>query len=175
MVLGVGRTMHPPRVSGFTYVGMHRYLLTLCTARRAPVFWTDRVVAPVLEQFRQSALRELFAIVAYCFMLDHLHLVCVASSESSDLRRFVADARQRSGYAYRQSYGNHLWQHGYYDHVLRDDEATLAVVRYVLANPIRAGLTTVLGEYRFAGSDVFTIGEIAECLQMWTPSWHRQP
>ncbi len=166
--------MHPPRLPNFTYRGMHRYLLTLCTARRAPVFSTDRVVVPVLEQFRQSASRELFAVVAYCFMSDHLHLVCLGCADTSDLRRFVADARQRSGYAYSRSCGAQLWQRGYYDHILRDDEATLAVVRYVLANPIRAGLTTVLGEYRFAGSEVFAVAEIAECLQMWTPSWHRQ-
>jgi hypothetical protein len=44
--------------------------------------------------------------------------------------------------------------------VLRDDEATAAVARYILANPVRAGLTTELGEYPFAGSDVFDLKEV---------------
>jgi hypothetical protein len=40
----------------------------------------------------------------------------------------------------------------YHERVLRNDEATEAVVRYVLENPIRARLSKELGEYPFAGS-----------------------
>ena len=48
-------------------------------------------------------------------------------------------------------------QSGYHEHILRDDEATESVVRYVLENPVRAGLTAALGEYAFAGSDVYEL------------------
>jgi len=159
--------MHPPRIPCFSYQGLHRYFLTLCTAGRLRLFTADGVVSAVLEQFRQCASRQQFAVVAYCFMPDHVHLLCAALSEAADLRRFVTDAKQRSGYWFARSIGGRLWQRGFYDHVLRDEEQTLTVVRYILANPIRAGLSRALGEYACCGSDVFPIEEIRECLQTW--------
>jgi putative transposase len=162
--------MHPPRIPFFSYQGLHRYFLTLCTAERSLLFTADGIVFRVLAQFRESASQQQFAIIAFCFMPEHLHLLCASLSDSADLRRFVTEAKQKSGYRFGRSVGGRLWQPGFYDHVLRDDEQTLAVVRYILANPIRAGLARVLGEYPFCGSDVFSIEEIGECLQAWTPS-----
>ena len=40
-----------------------------------------------------------------------------------------------------------LWQPGFYDHALRGEEDRLAVARYIVANPLRAGLVRRLGDY----------------------------
>lgn len=40
-----------------------------------------------------------------------------------------------------------VWQAGYYDHAVRTDEDLVAVARYVVANPPRAGLVQRLGDY----------------------------
>jgi hypothetical protein len=45
-----------------------------------------------------------------------------------------------------------LWQPSYYDHVLRKDEDTLNVARYILDNPVRKGLVKHFLEYGFSGS-----------------------
>jgi hypothetical protein len=50
------------------------------------------------------------------------------------------------------------------DRILRDDEATTAVARYVLENPVRAGLARRVGEYPFAGSDVY---DLRGLLTLW--------
>ena len=62
-----------------------------------------------------------------------------------------------SAFHYKKSTGRALWQPGYHERILRDEEGTEAVVRYILENPIRAGLTRELGEYRFAGSEVYDL------------------
>jgi hypothetical protein len=49
--------------------------------------------------------------------------------------------------------------------------ASLSVVRHLFANPIRVGLSAGFGEYPYCGSDVFSIADIAECPQTWTPPW----
>ena len=41
---------------------------------------------------------------------------------------------------------------GYYEHVLRDDEATLAVAQYILENPTRKGLVECFTDYPYLGS-----------------------
>ena len=41
----------------------------------------------------------------------------------------------------------HLWQRGYYDHAIRTDENLRNVARYIVANPLRAGLVERIGDY----------------------------
>jgi hypothetical protein len=48
---------------------------------------------------------------------------------------------------------------------LRDDEATLTVVRYVLANPVRKGLVREPRDYPFSGSAVWTWEQLEELWQ----------
>jgi len=40
-----------------------------------------------------------------------------------------------------------VWQKGYYDHALRDEENLAAVARYIVANPLRAGLARNVADY----------------------------
>jgi hypothetical protein len=45
----------------------------------------------------------------------------------------------------------HVWQSRFRDDGLRTPEAVRAAVRYVLMNPVQAGLLGVAGEYRYLG------------------------
>jgi putative transposase len=145
-------TKRPRRLDGVSYVGYQRYFLTTCTTFRRPLFTDATLVSSVVEQLMHSAEHFDFGILAYVLMPDHVHVLAEAESERSDFPAFVKHFKQTMGFAYRRETGQPLWQSGYHERVLRNDEATEAVVRYVLENPIRAGLSTELGEYPFAGS-----------------------
>jgi putative transposase len=93
-----------------------------------------------------------FAVPAYCFMPDHLHLFAEAKSEASDGRDFIKRSRQYSGFYYSKTYGSKLWQRYGYDHVVRDDEKTIAFIRYIVENPLKAGLLNRIEDYPFVGS-----------------------
>src|SRR6185295_19724426 len=134
------RTKSPGHLKAFDYLGLHRYSLTFCTKGRKPTFTNGDVVALVLEQILRAARENGFAVVAYCFMPDHLHLLVEAKTDSSDCLRFIARAKQYSGFYYSQRFHEVLWQRYGYEHILHDDEATLSVARYILCNPIRKGL-----------------------------------
>ena len=151
-----------PRIAGFPYVGLHRYSLTICTHLRRLLFVDAATVTPVLTTIRQWSATLDFAVFAYCFMPDHLHLIVSATTESADVRKFVTRWKQRSGYDYRQRTDDFLWQPSYFDHVLRDDEETHRAVRYVLENPVRKGLVRDFADYPFCGSDVFSSEELRE-------------
>ena len=108
-----------------------------------------------------------FAIPAYVLMPDHAHVLAEAESERSDFTAFVKRFKQTTGFAFRRECGQPLWQPGYHERVLRNDEVTEAVVRYILENPIRAHLSTELGEYPFAGSATYD-------LEALKTAWDRQ-
>jgi REP element-mobilizing transposase RayT len=150
-------TRRPRRVDGFPYIGYQRYFLTTCTAFRRQLFVDPPLVAAVVEQMMHNAERFEFAVLAYVLMPDHVHVLVEADSERSDFPAFVKRFKQTTGFAYRRDTGQPLWQHGYHERVLRNDEATETVVRYILENPIRARLSAELGEYPFAGSSKYNL------------------
>jgi hypothetical protein len=61
---------------------------------------------------------------------------------------------------------NRLWQRYGYEHVLRNDEATMSVARYILENPVRAGLVARVEDYPFAGSCTYPLQQILEAVAL---------
>ncbi|HEX5126846.1 MAG TPA: hypothetical protein VFW00_08900 [Rhodocyclaceae bacterium] len=42
-----------------------------------------------------------------------------------------------------------IWNHGFHDHALRAEEDVQTVTRYIIANPLRAGLVEQIGDYAY--------------------------
>jgi putative transposase len=140
----------------FDDIGEHRYSFTLCTWKRRAVFADADVVTSVLVQFQRSGDLQGMAILAYCFMPDHLHLLTAGTTPMSDARRFIIKAKQATGYEHAKRTGTRLWQRYSWDHVLRSEEVTLDALKYILTNPVRAGLVSHPLEYQFSGSLVYS-------------------
>jgi REP element-mobilizing transposase RayT len=112
-------------------------------------------------QFRITAAEEGFAILAYCLMPDHAHLLVEGLTAESDLPRFVRIGKQRAAYLYsRATGGRRLWQEGFHDRTLRSDDDVKATARYVIENPVRAGLVSSAFDYKHCGSDLWPIADI---------------
>src|SRR5688500_7411758 len=141
------RRKRVPRLRGFDYTGGHRYFLTICTQHRVRLFITHEAVNVVLAQLLQSARDERVAVIAYCFMPDHLHLLVEGTDPASRLMEFVRVFKQRSSFQWKRVSGAELWQRSYFERVLRSHESSIDVARYVLANPLRAGLVESVEDY----------------------------
>jgi putative transposase len=126
------------------------------------VFILEARVEVVREQILRASREERFAVIAYCFMPDHLHLLVHGQAEDADLKRFISVAKQRSGYDYAQKPGARLWQRYGYERVLRESEPTSVVARYILENPVRARLVGSVEDYPFVGSFECTRQELIE-------------
>jgi hypothetical protein len=49
---------------------------------------------------------------------------------------------------------------GYFERVLREDDSTFDVVRYIVQNPVRAGLVASALQYPFLGSNTMPVEEM---------------
>ncbi len=105
------------------------------------------------------------AILAYCFMPDHLHLLVAGAKPTSDARRFIDRAKQFSGYEYKQATGQPLWQRSSWDRVLRSQDDTMVALRYLLLNPVRAQLVERPLDYQGSGSLVFDRDHLLEAFE----------
>ena len=152
----------PGHLKGFTYVGLHRYSLTFCTHRRRHLFIRPGVVGLVLKQISRATFENQFAVIAYCFMPDHLHLLIEGRSDASDCKRLIARAKQYSAFHFSRTYHQELWQRYGFEHVLRDDEVSQIVARYIVENPIRAGLVRRIEDYPYVGSLEYSLADLVE-------------
>jgi putative transposase len=160
------RTRRPDHLRSFDYLGLHRYFLTFCVADRRRAFLTQQHFDVVFAQILRSAEHERFALIAYCFMPDHVHLLAEGTTDVSDCLRFVSLAKQLSGYHYQKVFGSRLWQKYGYERTLRHDETSLSVARYIVENPIRARFVERAADYPFLGSMVYTIEQILDAIQL---------
>jgi putative transposase len=154
----------PPRIEGFDYLGPYRYFVTFCTFDRRDVFSDIETAQSVLSQFRRTSRRRKFAILAYCLMPDHVHLLVEGIAVDSDFRRFIKNLKQSSGQRHEAGLKEPLWQEGYYDRVLRPDDDARKIARYVVENPVRAGLALTAADYPLVGSDVWKLEELIDSL-----------
>lgn len=146
----------PRRLPAFSYTGCQRYFLTICTHERRRWFTDESHVTLVHDQILYTSKEQHVTVTAYCYMPDHLHALVTGETEDADLKRFVNLAKQRAGSRFAYQTGTRLWQEGYYERVLRDEETTPGIIEYIVANPVRAKLVERPQDYPPWGSGTHT-------------------
>lgn len=143
-----------------SYIGRKGYFITINTSNRKKLFTQWNIVQEMTTILRDVSKKEMFDVVAYCFMPDHLHLVIMGMDEFSNLETFVKKYKQITGYWAKKNLKRYLWAYSYYDHVLRYQEDIRGVGIYTLLNPVRAGMVTKVVDYPFLGSFTLDIEEM---------------
>jgi len=123
------------------------YHVTFATLDRARLFTDWPTGRPVVNALRAAERADAAHTLAYCLMPDHLYWLLKLGQLT--LPQVVGQMKGRSSRAYRAGLAGagHLWQRGYYDHAIRSDETMRNVARYIIANPLRAGLVARIGDY----------------------------
>jgi REP element-mobilizing transposase RayT len=126
------------------------YVVTTVLAERRRLFTDPRLAAIVTGELTAVDTQGT-ASAAWVLMPDHLHWL-FALEQSARLSKVVQRLKSRSAIAINRLRGTQgaVWQHGYYDHRLRDDEDLKVQARYLLDNPVRAGLVERIGVYPHA-------------------------
>lgn len=126
------------------------YLITVCTQRRFPVLSGLTEARLVVQEFRLASEERKARTLSYVIMPDHFHWL-VRLGSVSDLSGLVKQVKARSAQQINRlrSRSGTVWQRGFHDRAVRRDENIRNIARYVVANPIRAGLVEDLGRYPF--------------------------
>ena len=123
------------------------YLLTTTTRSRTPLFKDFRFARTVIQQLRFSDERKACRSLAWVLMPDHLHWLIELGPVS--LGRLMCEFKSRSSCALYKAGAErrHIWQTSFHDRALRKDDDLVKMARYVVANPLRAGLVKQIGDY----------------------------
>ena len=117
------------------------YLVTTVTKHRRPIFADCSAARTLIRVMRDDAARGSHKTMAFVVMPDHLHWLLELRQEP--LSRLVGRVKSISA----KRIGGSIWQDGFHDRALRREEDLRDMARYVVANPLRAGLVERIGDY----------------------------
>jgi putative transposase len=118
------------------------YHITTATANREPIFKDLYLVRKVINTIKLSDSLAYTTTLAFVIMPDHIHWL-IQLGDKVSLQQLVRSMKSQTAKVATKP----IWQAGYYDHAIRKDEDIIAIARYIIANPIRAGLVKRVGDY----------------------------
>ena len=123
------------------------YLLSTVVLNRRPVFRDFRLGRCVVREMMDAQRWSQAQSLAWVLMPDHLHWL--VQLQEASLHNLMRQVKSRSTKAVNDACGSkgQLWQAGFHDRALRKEEDLRATARYVVANPVRAGLVAKVGDY----------------------------
>jgi putative transposase len=124
------------------YIPNSLYFIVAVTRERHPIFVEQSDVDLLRHTMRRAKEIYPFAMRAYVFLPEHLHLLIqvLGSTTISEVlhsiqRNFTLNYKQAHGITHKTS----LWQRGFWDHVIRDDQDLANHFHYVHYNPVKHG------------------------------------
>jgi putative transposase len=120
------------------------YRITFTTKGRKCIFDDFAKARIVIKMLSQSDEQKNSSTLAFVVMPDHIHWLVQLIGRQT-LAQLIKTVKSQVTI----QIGYPIWQAGYYDHAIRQDEDIQKIARYIVANPIRAGLVTKVADYPY--------------------------
>src|SRR5471032_1453799 len=123
------------------------YLITVVVHQRRQIFTDWQLGRLLVTEFRRAHEQKWVSSIAWVIMPDHFHWL--VQLEQRSLAQLMQAIKSRSTLNINRASGTQgsFWQTGYHDRAIRDDEDLRPFARYIVANPLRAGLVEKIGDY----------------------------
>jgi putative transposase len=135
------------------------YHITQRGNNRQDIFFVDDDRRAYLRFLKKQAEKYGLAVLGYCLMTNHVHIVAIPSSEES-----LAKAIGRTNVLFSQYINRlhrrsgHLWQGRFYSCAL-DEDYFWRTIRYIERNPVRAKLVKHAWLYPWSSSSAHIGGK----------------
>ena len=121
------------------------YFITAIIKNREDLLSNPVSAQIVLDAIRWLDRQERIALVVSVVMPDHIHFV--AQLKDTTLPKLMHSLKSYTANEINKVLGRNgqVWESGYYERGIRDEESLMELVRYCLENPVRKGL---VGDFR---------------------------
>ena len=123
------------------------YLLTSVLHQRQRLFDGFAVGRLLVSELRTLHEQDWVESLAWVVMPDHLHWLVSLKRGALDVVMRHLKGRGSRSINHHLGRSGTVWQRGYHDHVLSNEDDLKAFARYVVTNPLRAGLVKRVGDY----------------------------
>ena len=124
------------------------YFITTVINKRRKLFVNLDICRNIILQMKQLDEDGYIETIAWVIMPDHIHWL-FQLKDNNDLGTVIKKFKGKSARKINLLLGvkGIFWQHAYYDHAIRSDEDIKKIARYIVANPLRAGLVERIEDY----------------------------
>ncbi len=146
------------RITDYDYSTPGAYFITVCTANREKIFWSDcrgelRSPADIpLSDFgeivdaeiqKMNTVYDAVYVDKYCIMPDHIHFIISINTDEDGRTQFAPTIsriiKQFKGSITKQV-GRPIWQKSFYDHGIRNQQDYNEIWEYIENNPLKYAL-----------------------------------
>lgn len=144
----------PPRLDEiFQSYDQPLFFVTICTIHRQKIADLE-TVHRAFQGYLIRAFNDFgIAVGRYVIMPDHMHFF-VRGSDDFELAAWINGLKRSISLAVGSTKKRPLWQPGFFDHLLRNDESYSQKWEYVQENPVRAGLVQQWNHWPYQGEFV---------------------
>ena len=135
------------------------YHVMLRGINRQQIFLDEADNRRFLEVLRQCREMSKYRLFAYCLMGNHVHLLLRADGEPLERVMKRIGTRFAVWYNTKHDRVGHLFQDRYRSEAVHDEAYFLTVLRYILNNPVKAGLCGRSTEYPWSSARDYFSGE----------------
>jgi len=139
------------RLKDFDYATPRAYFITICSYEGKKVFSDKDLAKEIIKCLKENKEKTNLKIYIYCLMPDHLHILLNPGDSNVSISRFIQTFKSQAGFLYKKQNGTPLWQRGFYDHIVRENEDLIKIAQYILDNPVRKGLVEIAEQYSYSG------------------------
>ena len=122
---------------------------------RQRIFREDADCMHFLEVLKICKELSGFELHAYCLMGNHVHLLIWPGNESAAQIVKRIGCRYVPWFNHKYGRAGHLFQDRYRSEAIEDDGYYLTALRYIIQNPLKAGLEARVGEYRWTSFSAY--------------------
>lgn len=122
-------------------------------ASRHPDWLSNPQISQIVVDTLHDLDGVLYDLETYCVMPNHVHMVCIPKDSEKGSVSLAHIMHLLKGRTARQANllldrTGPFWQHESYDHVVRDVHELERIIKYILNNPVKAGLTDARVYYK---------------------------
>ena len=155
-----------PRRARFCPAGYPVHVIQRGNNRQA-IFTCDADLAAYSHWLAEGAERFEVAVHGWVFMTNHVHLLATSSTDTGLSRLFQFLGRlyvRQFNYTYARS--GTLFEGRFKTSLVQENRYLLTCLRYIELNPLRAGMVTDPGDYRWSSYRAHAFGVTP---RLWTP------
>ncbi len=129
---------------------------------RQACFVSDEDHRAYLNWLKEYSLKYRVDIHAWVLMTNHVHLLCTPRLEGG-LSSMMQGLGRRYVQYFNSKYGRSgtLWEGRFKSCLIQEERYLLEVYKYIELNPVRAGMATDPGEYRWSSYQVNGLGKVS--------------
>ena len=132
----------PTRIPGFDYGRQNYYFVTLCTHKKACLFWKNnqlndygKIVESCILQIPQHY--SGVTVEKYVVMPNHIHAV-IAVEDGTKLTQIIGQLKIAvTKQIHKTTEGITVWQRSFHDHIVRNQQDYERIWLYIHGNPQR--------------------------------------